>query len=64
MGVVALKLPGVVNKSGRVHTIFRVHFARGLFSTLLDEILDTPPSTLVSVLPSLFTLVLSIFLYL
>ena len=42
MGVVALKLVGVVNKSGRGRKIFRAHFTRRLFSTLLDEILDTP----------------------
>ena len=32
----------VVNKSGRDHKVFRTCFARGLFSTLLHEILDTP----------------------
>ena len=42
MGVVAFKLAGVVNKSGRGRKIFRARFARRLFSTLLDEILDTP----------------------
>ena len=42
MGVAALKLACVVNKSGRGRKIFRARFARGLFSTLLDEILDTP----------------------
>ena len=42
MGVAALKLPGVVNKSGRDRKIFPARLARGLFSTLLDEILDTP----------------------
>ena len=42
MGVAALKLAGVVNKSGRGRKNFRARFARGLLSTLLDEILDTP----------------------
>ena len=42
MGVAALKLAGVVNKSGRGHKVFHARFARGLFSTLLDKILDTP----------------------
>ena len=42
MSVAALKLAGVVNKSGRGRKIFRARFARRLFSTLLDEILDTP----------------------
>ena len=41
MGVAALKLAGVVNKRGRGRKNFRARFARGLFSTLLDEILDT-----------------------
>ena len=42
MGVAALKLACVVNKSGRGRKIFRARFARELLSTLLDEILDTP----------------------
>ena len=42
MGVAALKLAGVVNKVGVAVKFFRARFARGLFSTLLDEILDTP----------------------
>ena len=42
MGVAALKLAGVVNKNRRGRKNFRARFARGMFSTLLDEILDTP----------------------
>ena len=43
MGVAALKLAGVVNKkNGRGRKIFHARFARGLFSTFLNEILDTP----------------------
>ena len=42
IGVAALNLVGVVNKNGFGHKNFCTCFARGLFSTPLYEILDTP----------------------
>ena len=47
MGMAALKLAGVINKSGHGRKIFCAHFARGLLSTLLDKILDMPLTTTV-----------------